>query len=53
MEPKRIIVTRYINAYRKKGIIIHKTSDSYVQLIDELSKKNPDLLENPFKKLLR
>lgn len=52
-EPKRVTVDNYIKLYAQKGVIIRKSAQHYVDMIDEMSFKNPEMLKNPFYELLR
>lgn len=50
--PKVATVQKYIDIYKREGIIIRKPAEQYVQMIDDMSKENSTILESPFKKVL-
>lgn len=52
-DPKQIIVLKYIEWYRKQGIMIRKDAGHYVSMIDGMSRENPTLLQQPFSNLLK
>jgi len=52
-EAKEVTVDREIKKYKDKGIIISKKPSYYAQRIDSMASKNPAMLENPFKNILR
>jgi tRNA(Glu) U13 pseudouridine synthase TruD len=52
-EPKEITVKRYIELFAQQGVYIRKSAGYYVDMIDNMAKSNPDMLNNPFRDLLR
>ena len=52
-EPKRVTVENYIQIYAKKGIIIRRNPQYYVDIIDDMVKTNVSMLKNPFSSVLR
>ncbi|MBF0522243.1 MAG: hypothetical protein HQL24_04215 [Candidatus Omnitrophica bacterium] len=52
-EPKELTVQKYIDIYREKNVYIRKPAKYYVDMIDNISLKNPELLKNPFNEVLR
>jgi len=52
-QAKDMVVSRYIDLYRSKGIKIKKPAGYYSQLIDGMSSQNPEMLKNPFAQLLQ
>lgn len=52
-EPKLITVKNYIKLYAKKGIVIRKEPQHYVDMIDEMAYNNSEMLKNPFFELIR
>ncbi|MBP9853855.1 MAG: hypothetical protein KBD53_03180 [Candidatus Omnitrophica bacterium] len=53
MEAKGIIVGKFIEDYRAQGVRIKKDPQHYAELIDSMSFDNPEVLKNPFDKLLQ
>lgn len=51
-EVKDSMVRRYIADYRASGISINKNPSHYTAIIDEMSKRNPEMLSRPFNKVL-
>ena len=52
-EPKVITVENYIKLYAKKGIVIRRDPQVYVDMIDEMAINNKNILKNPFFEVLR
>ena len=54
MDPqvKVYTVAKYIETYHQKKISIKKSPVEYVRLIDDMSRNNPDMLKNPFERIL-
>jgi len=50
---KEKIVSFFIAEFKKNNIIIKKDSSHYVGIIDNMSRQNPDLLNNSFDKILQ
>ncbi len=50
---KALIVQKYIDYYRNKGVSIHNAAQHYVDMIDSVSKDSPSLLDNPFGNVLK
>lgn len=53
MDAKEVIVAKFMEDFRQQGITMKKTPLHYVQLIDAMSFDNPEMLKNPFDKLLQ
>ncbi|MBZ0166919.1 MAG: hypothetical protein K8I00_08935, partial [Candidatus Omnitrophica bacterium] len=53
MDAKEVIVAKFMEDFRQQGITMSKTPLHYVQLIDAMSFDNPEMLKNPFDKLLQ
>lgn len=53
MKAKEIIVAKFIEDYRIKGIEIKKDPYHYAKLIDAMSFDKPEMLKNPFDRLLQ
>jgi len=49
---KMLIVSRYIDLYRRQGVVIRKPVIYYTQLIDSMSSGNSTLLHQPFARVL-
>ncbi len=53
-EPKELTIHRFIEAYRKNGIIIRKPASAYVDIIDSMtSEPHSPMLKTPFKDVLK
>ncbi|MCA9400010.1 MAG: hypothetical protein KC713_00155 [Candidatus Omnitrophica bacterium] len=52
-QPKELTVARQIEIYRQEGVTIRKQPSHYVQLIDDMSRQNPDILSNPFRDVVK
>ena len=52
-EPKLITVENYIALYAKRGVAIRMGSQFYVDLVDEMAVRNPEMLKSPFADVLR
>ncbi|MDD3375029.1 MAG: hypothetical protein PHY73_04830 [Candidatus Omnitrophica bacterium] len=53
IEPKLFIVASYIDFFREKGVIIKKSPEFYVDMIDGMAQESPQMLENPFEFVLQ
>lgn len=53
MRAKEIVVAKFIEDYHMAGVMIKKNPYHYAQLIDSMSFENPDMLKNPFDRLLQ
>lgn len=51
-EDKAMVVSHYIDAYRKRGTKIRKPPEHYAMFIDQVIKENPSLLSFPFDRVL-
>lgn len=52
-QPKAMTVSRYVDWYAQQGINIRKPPLYYVRIIDSMSQQNPEMLNSPFKDLLK
>lgn len=52
-EPKVAIVADYIQRYQKQGVVITRSPEYYVQLIDGASQASPQMLQQPMETVLR
>lgn len=52
-EPKTFIVLKYIDYFKKKGILIKKPADDYVSLLDDLMAQEIEIQNNPFESVLQ
>lgn len=52
-QPKEVVINQYIDWYKEQGIFIRKSASLYVDLIDDISRGNDQILKNPFKNILR
>ena len=52
-EPKTFIVLKYIDYFKSQKILIKKSADYYVDLIDGMATQDPAMLQNPFKNILQ
>ncbi|MDE1921547.1 MAG: hypothetical protein KGI24_08920 [Candidatus Omnitrophica bacterium] len=50
---KLLTVSEYIGRFQKEGVKINEPPAHYVQLIDELARQNPQMLERPFGELIQ
>ena len=50
---KALIVDRYVDLFRGEGTDIRKDIFHYVAMIDDMAMSSPELLQNPFKEVLR
>ncbi|MBF0484613.1 MAG: hypothetical protein HQL25_07930 [Candidatus Omnitrophica bacterium] len=53
LEPKEITVQRQIDLFKQEGATIKKEPYFYVQMLDAMAEQNPDMLQTPFKDLLK
>jgi len=51
--PKEATVKMYIKWYKQNGTDIRKSPSAYVGIIDNLAEKNPNILYNSFKDILK
>ena len=52
-KPKEVTIQEYIKLYRERGVNINKPAAHYVMFIDELLRDRKELLNSPFKDVLR
>ena len=52
-EAKSVVISAYIDQYRKQGIGINKSSDYYAELIDAMTQQSADMLNQPLKQVLK
>jgi len=52
-QPKGFIIYKYIEYFKKKGIIIKKPVEEYIPLIDSMIAENPKIVKNPFKNVFQ
>jgi hypothetical protein len=52
-EAKVVVVQQYIKKYRQQNIAINKDPVLYVQMIDDMAQNNPQMLQQPFERLLQ
>jgi len=52
-QAKVLTVAEYIDRYHQEGVKINEPPLHYAQMIDEMSKENPDMLNMPFGQLLQ
>ena len=54
MDPQAKVVTvaKFIELYRQKKITIRKSPVEYTQIIDDMAQNNPEMLKNPFERIL-
>lgn len=45
-------VAKFIELYRPKKVTIKKSPVEYVQIIDDMARNNPEMLKNPFERIL-
>ena len=50
---KETVVSYYIHQFQEQGIGILKPAEYYVNMIDGMSQQSPDMLKNPFVKVLQ
>ncbi|MDP2653580.1 MAG: hypothetical protein Q8Q08_06045 [Candidatus Omnitrophota bacterium] len=53
MRIKMLVVARYVDLYRQFNVEIRKPAIYYVNLINAMSRNNPEMLRQPFDQLLR
>jgi len=51
--PKVVIVDKYIEWFKQRGISIQNPPIFYVQMLDSMSQDNPEFLKSPFEGVLR
>jgi hypothetical protein len=51
--PKEQTVRKYIDFFRQQNVMIRKSPTYYVDLIDQMSEQNPDMLQRPFEDVFR
>lgn len=52
MEAKAVVVDQYIERFRQEGVTINQDGYHYAQMIDGLSSQSPEMLQQPFPRLL-
>lgn len=52
-QAKLLTVTEFIGRYQKEGVKINESASHYVEMIDQLSQQNPQMLDRPFGELLQ
>lgn len=52
-EAKEMLVSHYIQQYQQQGTIIRKGPSHYVGMVDSMSQSAPEMLAQPFPKILR
>lgn len=52
-EAKEMVVQHFIDTFRQQNAVIRKPAHTYVPLIDEMARNQPQMLENPFENILR
>ena len=52
-QAKVLTVSEYIDRYHKEGVKINEPPEHYVQMIDQMSASNPQMLERPFGQLIQ
>jgi len=52
-QAKLLTVSEYINRFENQGVKIAAPPSQYMQMIDQLSKQNPPMLERPFGELIQ
>ncbi len=53
MEAKQAVVAYYIQRYQEQGVVIAKSPDFYAKMIDAMSAGAPQMLDNPFPRVLQ
>jgi len=51
--PKLAIIDHYKEVYSGQGVVINRPSSDYLEIIDTLLEDNPDMLQYPFKDVLK
>jgi hypothetical protein len=52
-QAKLLTVSEYIGRFQKEGVKISAPPDHYVQMIDQVAKSNPQMLQRPFGEVLQ
>jgi hypothetical protein len=52
-EPKEMTIKRYIELFSQQGVNIRKSVEYYVDMIDSMTKESPQMLQSPFRDILR
>jgi len=52
-EAKEVVISYFIDQYRRRGVTIEKPPAYYVDMIDGMSEQSPDMLVPPFENVLR
>lgn len=52
-EAKQEVVNYFIKKYRRERVVISKTSEHYVRLIDGMSQTSPEMLAQPFEQVFK
>ncbi len=52
-QAKLLTVSEYIGRYEKEGVKINEPPAHYVQMIDQLSQQNPQMLQRPFGEVIQ
>ena len=53
LDSKEVIVAKFMEDFREQGVVMKKSARHYVQMIDSMSFENPDMLKNPFDRVLQ
>lgn len=51
--PKEATVKKYIDFFKQQNVVVRKLPTYYVDLIDQMSRQNPEMLDRPFEDVFR
>ena len=52
-EPKAFILSKYIDSFKTQGIVIKKSAEDYINILDSMAAQDPAMLNNPFKNVFQ
>jgi len=52
-EPKLFIILKYVDYFKKRGAVIRKPAEEYLDLLDSIMAENADITKNPFENIFQ
>jgi len=52
-EPKLFIILKYVDYFKKRGAVIRKPAEEYLDLLDSIMAENADITKNPFENVFQ
>lgn len=51
--PKEATIKKYIDFFKQQNVVVRKSPGYYVDLVDQMSRQNPEMLDRPFEDVFR